>query len=200
MFPDAKTELENWQNPIQFMVSVILSAQATDKGVNKITPILFERYKTVEDFANENEENIAKLISSINFYNMKAKRIKAACNYIINNYKGELPSNINELVKIPGIGRKSANVIIFEALKCPAQGIVVDTHMTRVSNRLGFTEYNDQKDAEKIEQDLLKIIPKNEWETFSKSAVLLGRYICKARKPKCSECLLNKICPSSNIE
>lgn len=190
------TELENWTNPVQLMVCVILSAQATDKGVNKITPALFEKYKTVQDFASEKPEVLSKYVSSINFYNSKTERIIKACNFVIENYNGELPKDIDLLVKIPGIGRKSANVILNEAYGI-SSGIVVDTHMTRVTNRLGLTKYDDQKDAEKIEQDLIKQVDKDEWRFFSSAVVLLGRYICKARKPDCANCPLNSICPSA---
>lgn len=196
-YNEPQTELENWTNTTQFMASVILSAQATDKGVNKITPVLFERYKTLDDFADANLEELSKLVSSINFYNMKAKRIIAAAKFVRENFNGEYPEDIEELIKIPGIGRKSANVILCEALKVEAQGVVVDTHITRVSKRLNLTSYNDQKDAEKIESELKEILPKSEWSFYSGSVVLHGRYICKAKKPKCEECILNKICPSA---
>lgn len=190
------TELENWTNGIQFMVSVILSAQATDRGVNKATPALFAKYKTAKDFAEANLEDVQKLVSSINFYKVKAKRIIDACSFVQKNYGGELPKDIDKLVKIPGIGRKSANVILIEVFQ-EAHGIVVDTHITRVSNRWNLTKYEDQKDAEKIEDDLKKAIPQNEWGFYSTAVVLHGRYICKARKPLCEECPLNKICPSA---
>lgn len=194
-YKNPKTELENWQNPIQFMVSVILSAQATDKGVNKVTPALFLKYKTAKDFATADINELTKLVSSINFYKVKAKRIMDACQFVLDNFGGELPADINELVKIPGIGRKSANVIIYEALGGEAQGIVVDTHITRVSNRLGLSSYTDQKDAVKIEDALKSIVPKDEWEFFSSAMVLHGRYVCKAKNPDCEGCVLNKVCP-----
>jgi|688.fasta_scaffold01486_16 endonuclease-3 len=192
-----QTELENWTNTMQFTAAVILSAQATDKGVNKATPKLFERYKTVDDFANADLTELTTFVKSINFYNMKAKRIIDAAKFIKENFKGEFPAKIEELIKIPGIGRKSANVILGEALKVEAQGVVVDTHITRVSKRLGLTTFDNQKDAEKIEEQLKEILPKSEWEFYSGSVVLHGRYICKAKKPKCAECVLNTICPSA---
>ena len=196
-YTEPQTELENWTNTTQFMVSVILSAQATDKGVNKATPALFAKYKTLDDFADADLAELSKLVSSINFYNMKAKRIIAAAQFVREVFKGEYPEDIEQLIKIPGIGRKSANVIISEALKAEAQGVVVDTHITRVSKRLGLTSYNDQKDAEKIEAELKKLLPKSEWSFYSGSVVLHGRYVCKAKKPNCADCALNDICPSA---
>lgn len=194
---DPQTELRNWNNPIQFMVCVILSAQATDAGVNKITKELFDRYVRAEDFASAEVEEIVPYVKSINFYRSKSERIIKACKYIVEHMDGKLVPDINKLTKIPGIGRKSANVIINEALNGTPQGIVVDTHMIRVANRLRLTKYVDQKDAEKAESDLMSLIPQDEWKHFSASVVLHGRYICKAKKPKCEECILNGICPSA---
>ena len=128
---------------------------------------------------------------------MKAKRIINAAKFVKEQFKGKYPEDIEELIKIPGIGRKSANVILFEALKVEAQGVVVDTHITRVSKRLGLTTYDNQKDAEKIETQLKAILPKSEWSFYSGAVVLHGRYICKAKKPKCAECVLNNVCPSA---
>jgi len=195
-YPKPTTELKNWKNPVQFMVSVILSAQATDKGVNKVTSDLFTKYKTANDFAKADIKDIEIAIKSINYYKTKAKRIIDAANYVKLSYEGEIPKTIEKLTKIPGLGRKSANVILQEAFGI-SEGIVVDTHVTRVSNRLGFTSYKDQKDAEKIELELQKIIPKNKWRMYSSAAVLHGRYICKAKNPNCKECTLNKVCPSA---
>ena len=195
-YDEPKTELENWSNPIQFMAAVILSAQATDKGVNKVTPALFAKYKTANDFASADLEEITKMVASINYYKTKAKRIIDACAYIIEIFDGELPPDINKLIEIPGIGRKSANVILHEALD-DSQGVVVDTHVTRVSYRLGLTKFDNQKDAEKIEVVLKGIIPEDEWRFYSGAAVLHGRYICKAKNPKCADCVLNKVCPSA---
>ena len=191
------TELENWSNPIQFMACVILSAQATDKGVNKISGNLFAKYKTATDFANADLSELESYVKSINYYKTKAKRIKDACQFVLKEYEGELPADINKLVKIPGIGRKSANVIISEALKAEPQGIVVDTHITRLSNRLKLTSRDDLTDAVKIEQELMQIIPKKDWQFFSSALVLHGRYVCKAKKPDCAGCSLNKVCPSA---
>jgi len=191
-----KIELENWTNPIELMIAVILSAQATDIGVNKVTAKLFNKYKNINDFANADLEELQSYISSINYYKTKGERIINACKFVIENYSSKLPPDINELIKIPGIGRKSANVILHEGLG-NSQGIVVDTHITRVSNRLGLTSYNNQKDAEKIESELKKIVPKNDWKFYSSAVVLHGRYVCKAKNPKCKECALNDVCPNA---
>lgn len=196
-YNEPETELENWENTTQFMVCVILSAQATDKGVNKATPKLFEKYKDLDDFADANPEELAPLVSSINFYNMKTKRIIEAAKFVKEQFKGVYPTDIEQLIKIPGIGRKSANVILSEALKVEAQGVVVDTHITRISKRLGITTYDNQKDAEKIESELKEILPKSDWSFYSGAGVLHGRYVCKAKKPKCNECVLSDICPSA---
>ncbi len=192
--PNPQTELKNWSNPIQFMVSVMLSAQATDVGVNKATPKLFEKYVTAKDFANADLEDLITYVKSINFYRNKSERIIKACEYVDKNLGGELPPQMDQLIKIPGIGRKSANVIINEALNGSPQGIVVDTHMIRLAQRL---KLSTETDPEKIEQDLMKVIPQQEWKFFSSSMVLHGRYVCKSKKPKCEECVLNKICPSA---
>jgi len=196
-YKNPKTELENWKNPIQFMACVILSAQATDVGVNKITKNLFSKYKTAQDFANANLAELETYLKSINYYKTKAKRIIDACKFIIENYKGEMPNNIEDLIKIPGIGRKSANVIIYEALnKTDTAGIVVDTHVTRLSQRLGLIDPK-LNNAVKIEAELQKIVAKKEWKFYSSAIVLHGRYVCKAKKPNCEECILNKVCPSA---
>lgn len=195
-YPHPKTELENWNTPVQFMVCVMLSAQATDKGVNKVTGALFERYKTADDFVSADFEELAKAVSSINFYRTKAKNIQKACQFLLKEYHGEFPPDIEKLIKIPGIGRKSANVILNEALGL-SQGVVVDTHISRVSWRLGLQPYQDAKDAEKIEAVLKEVVPREEWKFFSNAVVLLGRYVCKAKKPNCTECVLKDDCPSA---
>lgn len=193
-YSNPKTELDNWMTTPQFMVAVILSAQATDKQVNKISNKLFEKYRNVDDFAKADIFELEPLVSSINYYKTKAKRIIDANKFVKETFKGEFPKSIDELVKIPGIGRKSANVILQEAMGI-AQGIVVDTHVTRVSNRLGLVK--DETNAEKVETQLMKLIPEKEWQFFSQSIVLHGRYICKAKKPNCDGCILNKECPSA---
>lgn len=190
--PNPKTEL-NHQNEMQLAIAVMLSAQTTDKKVNQITTNLFKKYKTWNDFANANLIELQKDIRGVNFHLGKAERLIKAGQVVLAEFGGKLPKTIVGLVKIPGIARKSANVILQEQWDI-AEGIVVDTHVTRVSNRLGLTT---NQDAVKIEKDLMALIPKEYWRNISSAMVLHGRYVCTARKPKCEECVLNKICPSA---
>lgn len=190
--PNPKTEL-NHENEMQLSIAVMLSAQTTDKKVNEITEKLFAKYETWEDFANANIEELTEDIRGVNFHKGKARRLIAAAQLVLAEFGGVLPKTLSDLVKIPGIARKSANVILQELWDI-AEGIVVDTHVTRVSNRLGLTT---NKDAVKIEKDLMALIPKEYWRNFSGAMVLHGRYVCTARKPKCGECFLNGICPTA---
>lgn len=197
-YKDATTELI-WSKkyPFQLVVAVILSAQATDKGVNKATPRLFEKYKTPKDFAQAKNRDLEKYTNSINFYRVKTQRIINCANDLLNLYGGEIPKKVSDLIKLKGIGRKSANVILQEIYGI-GEGVVVDTHMTRVTKRLGLITI-EKKDAEKIEMELNKIIPKNKYKIFSRGIVLLGRYTCKSKKPNCMECPLNKMCPKIGL-
>lgn len=194
MYPNPKTELV-FSNEMQLVVAVMLSAQTTDKKVNQVTPTLFRRYKTWGDFADADLKTLQKEIYGVNFHLGKADRLIKSGRYIIDNFNGKVPQKLIDLVKIPGVARKSANVILQELWDI-AEGIVVDTHVTRVSNRLGLTK---QTDAVKIEKELMNVIPKEYWRNFSGAVVLLGRYICVASKPRCSECGLNKLCPSAFV-
>lgn len=191
-YPDPKTELD-YENEMQLAVAVMLSAQTTDKKVNEITKSLFKKYKTWQDFSNADLTTLQADIRGVNFHMGKAERLIAAGGVVTTKFGGVLPRTIPELMLIPGVARKSANVIMQE-LWGIADGIVVDTHVTRVSNRLGLTT---QQNAVKIENDLLKLIPKDLWRNFSGATVLHGRYVCKAIKPNCEKCLLNDICPSA---
>lgn len=187
-----ETELTH-SNVRELLIAVCLSAQTTDKKVNQVTPALFEKYKNWEELAEANLEDVQNLIRQVNFYKGKAQRLISAARYILDNFGGEVPKTIEDLVKIPGVARKSANVILNEAFNM-AEGIVVDTHVRRVSNRLGLTTNQDPK---KIEKDLMEILPKSYWRNFSGNVVLHGRYTCKAQKPACDKCVLNDICPSA---
>jgi len=187
--PNPKTELTH-KNEYQLAVSVVLSAQTTDKKVNEVTPKLFQKYKSWEELANANLSDVTNLIHGVNFHKGKAERLIKAGKFITSEFHGKLPRTISELIKIPGVARKSANVIMQELWDI-AEGIVVDTHVMRVSQRVGLTK---EKDPKKIEIDLMKIIPKKYWRNFSGAMVLHGRYICVARKPKCEECVLNYYC------
>jgi endonuclease-3 len=192
LYPSPKTELIH-SNEYQLAVSVMLSAQTTDRKVNQVTPNLFKKYPNWESLANADVYDVQKLIHDVNFYIGKGERLVKAAQYVVTNFGGSLPHTIEYLVKIPGIARKSANVITQE-LWGIAEGVVVDTHVTRVSQRLGLT---NNIDPIKIEKDLMRIIPKKYWRNFSSAVVLHGRYVCIARKPKCGECKLNNICPSA---
>jgi len=190
--PNPKTEL-NHKNEYELAVSVMLSAQTTDKKVNQVTPALFLKYPGWKDLSAAKVSDVQNLIRAVNFYKGKGERLVESARFILFNYGGCLPKTISELVKIPGIARKSANVIMQEVWNI-SEGIVVDTHVTRVSQRLGFTKNSDPV---KIEKDLMELIPRENWRNFSGTAVLHGRYVCTARKPKCGECILNKFCPSA---
>jgi len=187
-YPSPKIEL-NFSNPFELLVATILSAQATDKKVNQVTENLFKEVKTPEDYLRIGEEGLKERIKSINFYKNKAKNIIKCCKILVEKYNGNVPQTLNDLVSLPGIGRKTANVILGAGFKKPA--IIVDTHVRRVSNRLGLVK-ND--DPEKIELELQKLIPQDYWTDFSLSLILHGRYICKSRKPKCDECNLKNYC------
>lgn len=177
----------------ELLIAVCLSAQTTDKKVNQVTPALFAKYPNWESLAAADLDDVTSLIRQVNFHKGKAVRLIKAAQYILENFGGEVPKKMEELVKIPGVARKSANVILNEGFNM-AEGIVVDTHVSRVSNRLGLTNNSDPK---KIEKDLMEILPAKYWRNFSGNVVLLGRYVCKARKPECDKCVLNNVCPSA---
>jgi len=187
-YPDVKTQLTH-NNAFELLVATILSAQCTDRQVNAVTPKLFAQLKTPEDFAEVSQKKLESLIRSTGFYHNKAKNIKNCANALIENYNGVVPDTIEELVKLPGVGRKTANVVLGAVFGKPA--IVVDTHVARVSQRLGLTH---QKDATKIEFDLMNVIPKSQWNDFSLWLIYLGRSVCMARKPDCPHCMLNRLC------
>lgn len=190
--PSPKIEL-NHKNERELFIAVCLSAQTTDKKVNQVTPLLFERYPSWEELAYASLEELQSIIRAVNFHKGKAQRLILASRFILENYQGRLPNSLEQLILIPGVARKSANVILNEAFNT-AEGIVVDTHVVRLSNRLGFTT---SKDPKKIEKELMQMLPKNFWRNFSANLVLHGRYVCKARKPACELCMFKDICPSA---
>ena len=192
-YPDATCSLD-FRNPFEMMISVMLAAQCTDERVNKTTPYLFEKFGTIESMANADVEEIEKIIHPCGFYKNKAKNAKACCEKILDEFNGQVPNNMKDLQSLPGIGRKSANVIMLEAFHEP-QGIAVDTHAKRISNRIGFSK---QTDPEKVEQDLLKQIPKEYYYDVNHLLVWHGRKICDSRNPKCKECPIKKYCDSYN--
>lgn len=190
-YPEASTALVH-QNPLQLLVATILSAQCTDERVNKVTPILFKKYRTVHDFANANVTEFENEIKSTGFYRAKTKSIINCCKSLVESYGGKVPDKMDELVKLPGVGRKTANVVLSNAFGI-ASGVVVDTHVKRLSGRLGLTKHTD---PEKIERDLMDVIPKKDWIIFGDLLIWHGRRVCNARKPKCLECSVAQLCPS----
>lgn len=190
--PAPKTELVH-SDEYQLAIAVMLSAQTTDKKVNQVTPGLFEKYQSWEALAQASVEEIIPLIRQVNFHKGKAQRIIDAARVVVAEFGGELPREMPPLLRLPGVARKSANVIMQE-LWGVAEGIVVDTHVSRLALRLGLTTQTDPK---KIERDLMEIFPQKYWRNFSGNAVLHGRYICTARKPECGGCPLNSLCPSA---
>ena len=188
-YPDVKTQLRH-ESPFQLLVATILSAQCTDRQVNAVTPRLFARFKTPADFAGADIKDIETLIHSTGFFHNKAKNVKNCAQALLSEYNGEVPRTLDELVKLPGVGRKTANVVLGAAFEIP--GMVVDTHVARISKRLGLTQSHDPV---KIELDLMKVIPKAEWNDFSLWLIYFGRAVCTARKPDCPACFLNPLCP-----
>lgn len=194
LYPEAICSL-NAGNPFELLVAVRLSAQCTDARVNLVTPVLFEKYKTLDDYCNADQGDIEKIIHSCGFYKSKAQSIVAMANMIRDDFGGVVPDNIEDLIKLPGVGRKTANLIVGDVYG--KESIVVDTHMIRISNRLGLV---DTKDPKKIEFALKKIVPSNEGAYFCHRIVLFGRDTCSARKPKCSECSLYEICKRTGVK
>lgn len=193
LYPEAKTALK-FSTPFQLLVATILSAQTTDERVNKVTETLFKKMPTPQDFAKASIEEIMGEIKSINFYKNKAKNIKASAELIIKDFGGKVPDKMEDLIKLPGVARKTANIVLSEAYNIN-EGIAVDTHVKRLSQRLGLTQNTD---PEKIEKDLMEITPKERWRDLSNLLILHGRKICQAKKPNHQECVLFEICPSKN--
>jgi endonuclease-3 len=191
-YPDAKIAL-NFKNPLELLIATILSAQCTDARVNMVTKDLFKKYKFAHDWAKTDISQIENDIKSTGFYRNKAKNIKQACVRIDQDFGGKVPGSMEELVTLPGVGRKTANVVLGDAFGIP--GITCDTHVIRVSRRLGLS---DNSDAVKLEFDLAEIIPEKDWTLFSHLIITHGRNICIARKPKCPECKIAQYCPAAN--
>jgi endonuclease-3 len=194
LYPDAHCALDH-QNPLQLLIATILSAQCTDVRVNMVTPALFVRYPDAQAFADAVPEELEKMIQSTGFFRNKAKSIIACCKEIVEKHGGQVPGTMEELNPLPGIGRKTANVILGNAFGVP--GITVDTHVGRLSGRLGLTK---EEHPEKVERDLMELLPAKEWTMFSHRMIFHGRQVCFARKPNCQGCTLNKICPRVGVE
>ncbi|MEM2465051.1 MAG: endonuclease III [Candidatus Bathyarchaeia archaeon] len=191
--PDAKLILR-WSNPLELLIAAILAAQFNDDLVNKVTENLFKKYRTAADYAYANLKELENDIKSVRFHRAKAKNIKEACRLLIEKYNGEVPKTMEELLSLPGVGRKTANIVLSNAFGI-TEGIIVETHVSRVSKRLGLT---DKVNPDEIEKDLMEIVPKEKWLRLSDLLIFHGRRICKARNPRCSVCILNNLCPSAN--
>jgi endonuclease-3 len=200
-YPDAKVALA-FSNPLECLVATILSAQATDKKVNEVTQgYLFKKYRSAEDYLRVPESELANDLRPTGFYNQKTKAIRGACRMIVEEFGGKVPDSMADLVKLPGVARKTANIVLWNsypdrARQDPDAGIAVDTHVRRVSQRLGFTQ---EKDPDKIERDLMALIPKEDWYRFTYVLIEHGRAVCKAPTPRCEDCPVNHLCPSSRV-
>jgi len=188
--PDAKVTLE-FSNPLELLVATILAAQCTDAKVNQVTETLFQKYRTAEDYANADLATFEKEIKPTGFYRAKAKRIRDACRMLVDKFGSQVPQTMDELLKVPGVARKTANIVLSNAYG-KYEGIAVDTHVLRLVKRLGLTS---SKTREKIEADLMQIVPKESWLKFSDLLIFHGRRVCNAKKPKCNQCVLKDLCP-----
>jgi endonuclease-3 len=190
--PDAKIAL-HYTNSLELLVATILSAQCTDERVNMVTKALFKKYTKVEDYANADLKALGQDIRSTGFYRNKAKNIKKCCQLLVEKYNSQVPRKMEELLELPGVARKTANIVLSNAYGI-IEGVAVDTHVRRLAQRLGLTESDDPA---KIEADLMNIVPRDKWMRLTDLLIFHGRRICVARKPKCDACVLNKICPSA---
>lgn len=195
LYPEAPCTLDH-QTPVQLMVATILSAQCTDERVNKVTPALFARYSDAEAFASAELPELEALVRSTGFYRNKAKNIQGACRRIVEVFDGEVPRTMEEMLTLPGVARKTANVVLAHAYGINA-GVTVDTHVKRLSNRFGLTKSQDPK---RIERDLMPLIPQPDWENWSIRLIYHGRAVCDARRPACDRCDLVDLCPSAGID
>ena len=193
-YPDARTELD-FDGPFQLLIATILSAQCTDKRVNMVTPLLFQTFPTPRDLAGAEVERLEDMIRTTGFFRNKTKSLLGMAAALVERHDGEVPRTMAELVKLPGVGRKTANVVLGNALDV-SEGVVVDTHVGRLSIRLGFT---NETDPVKVEQVLMRLIPREDWVRVSHLLIFHGRRVCVARAPKCAACVLNDICPSSRV-
>jgi endonuclease-3 len=194
LYPNAHCAL-HYSNPLQLLIATILSAQCTDERVNRVTPDLFARYTDAYAFAAADQAELEKMIQSTGFFRNKAKNIIACCRQLVELHAGEVPSTMEELVPLPGVGRKTANVVLGNAFDVP--GLPVDTHVSRLSQRMGLSEHADPV---KIELDLMALIPRKDWTMLAHRMIFHGRQVCHARKPRCQQCQLASLCPRQGIE
>ncbi len=192
IYPDARCAL-NFSNPLELLVATILSAQCTDERVNQVTKDLFKKYKTAHDYANADLTELENDIRSTGFFRNKARSLKALGQILVAEHGGQVPDSMEALVRLPGVGRKTANVVLGNAY-CKNEGIVVDTHVKRLAARLGLS---DNGNPDKIEQDLMQLVPREQWTLFGHLLIWHGRAVCQARKPKCNECVIQDLCPSA---
>jgi endonuclease-3 len=192
--PDARYEL-NWSTPFELLVATILAAQCTDERVNRVTATLFQKYPGPQAFADANTPELEEDLKPTGFYKQKARSVQGMSRELLAKFGGEVPRSMEGLVTLPGVARKTANVVLNTAFNLPS-GIIVDTHVARVSQRMGITK---REKPEEIEQDLMKLVPQDQWTFFGPATVLHGRYTCTARKPKCEECPLNDLCPKIGV-
>ena len=190
--PDAKIAL-NFSNPLELLVATVLSAQATDEQINKVTKTLFKKYKKPEDYSKADIHELEQDVRSTGFYHNKARNLQKTSQMLVEKFHSQIPNTMEELVELPGVARKTANIVLYSAFGIVA-GVAVDTHVRRLSQRLGLTENEDQ---DKIEQDLMRLVPKDQWMHLTDLLIFHGRRVCTAKKPNCAECVLNKICPSA---
>jgi endonuclease III len=191
-YPGARVAL-NFSNPLECLIATILSAQCTDEKVNEVTAMLFRKYRTAADYLAVPEDELKQDIRPTGFFNQKAASIRAACQRIVDAYGGKVPDTMEDLITLRGVARKTANIVLGNSFG-KVEGIAVDTHVRRLANRLGFSQ---QSDPDKIEQDLMHLVPKKKWFSFSYQLIDHGRAICRARKPLCTECLVEPLCPAS---
>ena len=195
-YPDAPPTYLDYNNPFEMIISTILSARATDAGVNKVTPVLFGKYPSPEKLAEASVDDVAMIVRKIGAYNRKAAYITKTSRMILDNFGGEVPKTIEEIITFPGASRKTANVVLQTAFDI-AEGVIMDTHIMRVSLRLGFTEH--EKKPEKTEKDVMQLLPKDKWISYARFIGTHGRRTCKSRNPMCSTCSINNLCPSSEL-
>ncbi len=199
-YPDAAVALR-FSTPLECLIAVILSAQSTDKKVNEVTEPLFRKYRTAEDWLRVPEEELKAELRPTGFFNQKTAAVRGACRMILEEFGGRVPDSIADLIRLPGVARKTANIVLAHsyperAAADPDIGIAVDTHVRRVSHRLGFTQ---QKDPDRIERDLMAIVPREKWNTFTYVLIEHGRATCKAPTPRCERCPVNHLCPASRV-
>ena len=192
-YPFDRGTVLHWRTPLELLVATILSAQTTDEQINKLTPALFKRYRSASDYVDSNREELELYIRSSGFYHRKAELIQAACRQIVDEFGGEVPRTMDDLLKLKGVARKTANIVLGNAYGV-VEGIAVDTHVMRLSQRLGWSK---EKDRNKIESDLLALIQRDKWYEVNYLLIAHGRKICDAKKPKCVHCIVNELCPSA---